>query len=584
MISDKLMIELACEYVYKIALLSKPHSSLLKELYKMYPDIRIREIQDPYAKTNLTAICIEDINSKDVGVVFQGSTGIDNWKNDNLDIFLNKNVDQYDAALDYVESLIAQGLHVTYLSGNSLGGGCAQYVGLRMPHIRALCINASPLTKDALMDSSNIINLRVNADPLYRAIELDPERDTREYAGHIFVVAESLYGSYDYFNTIELAHRGAIVFPTSYLNHQHHVKTLRELKHKVDYDEYMKYYQLTKAPNLGQFLSFDLMTNSLNKSANYDLSILARNFSIRTKEIDMTINKYLLKNLSLAQKHPFLYINSQVNNELRNILRFSLLQITKVDDSLYNNIYYVIEKSSSYFYKGIVKNVRKQIDSFTNHDLKLDLAKANHDLKVNREAIHVINERLGDINETLLNLNFTIPTHFFKARRKIAFQQVNTPWVIDYQKDLFEVIDKELRNQISNNKFFVSSIEKLFRSALKAEKLKLKLMPKSSKYVEVDDIDFILENYNISNMLSKAIKVFKPDLYELLLSESYFYKYRFNITLVNEQYEQLLITLENLANYIDAANFIYRDKRIKSLIEETRQYVKDIMAFNYRNI
>lgn len=584
MINDKLMIELACEYVYKIDLLSKPHGSLINELYKIYPDIRIREIQNPYAKTNLTAICIEDVNSKDVGVVFQGSTSINNWKNDNLDIFLNKNVDQYEAALAYVESLIKDGLHVTYLSGNSLGGGCAQYVGLRMPHIRALCINASPLTKDALMDSSNIINLRVNADPLYRAIELDPERNLNGYAGQIFVVAESLYGSYDYFNTIELAHRGSIVFPKTFLSHKYHVKTLRELKHKVDHDEYMKYYQLTKAPNLGQFLSFDLTTNNLNKGATYDLPTLARNFSIRTKEIDMTINKYLLKNLSLSQKYPFLNINGKVNNELRNILRYSLLQITKSDDGLYNNIYFIIEKSSTYFYKGIVKNLQKQIDSFANEDVKRDLAKANHDLKVNREAIQAINERLQDISDTLPNLSFKLPTNFFKARPKIAFQQVNTPWLIDYQRDLFEVIDQELRNQISNNKFFVNSIEKLFRSALKAEKLKLKLMPKSSKYVEIDDIDFILENYNISNMLSKAIKVFKPDLYELLLSESFFYKYRFNITLVNEEYEQLLISLENLANYIKAADFKYRDKRINSLIEETRQYVKDIMEFNYRNI
>lgn len=584
MISDKLMIELACYYVYRIDLLLNPKSSLLRKLYKKYPGIKIKEIQQPYENTNLTAICIEDVHSKDVGIVFQGSTNIGNWKNDNLDIFLNKNVDQYQAALDYVKALLAQDHRITHVSGNSLGGGAAQYVGLRFPHIRALAINASPLTKNALIDSSNIVNIRINADPLYRAVMLDDENYPSGYAGQIFVVSESLYGSYDYYNTIELAHRGSVIFPEAFLAHKYHIKTLSELKKHVSHDEYMKYYQLTKAPNLAQFLSFDLTTNDLTNTSQYDLKTLTHNFAIRIKEVDLSINKYLLKNLELSQRFAFLNINAKLNNELRNILKFSLLQITKKDESLYNNIYFIIEKSSTYFYKGIVKNLQKKVNKLDHDDVQADHDKVDYDLQVNKEASAEINRRLNDIKESLQHLNSNRPSNFFKARHAIVFEYQSKPWRNNYQTHLFDAIDTELRNEISNNKFFVGSIERMFRTALQAEKLKLKLMPKSNKYMKTDDIDFILKNYNISQMLGKAIDVFKEDLYEMLLSESYFYKYFFNIRLVNEQYEQLLITLENLASYIAQADFKYRDKRINSLMAETITYIKAVINFNYRNL
>jgi hypothetical protein len=584
MLSDKLMIEFACDFVYQIDLLLHPRSNLLAKIYKKYPGIKIKEIQNPYADTNLTAVCIEDVNSKDVGVIFQGSTSINNWKSDNLDIFLNKNVDQYDAALDYITSLVDQNIHVTHISGNSLGGGCAQYVGLRFPHIRALCVNAAPLTKDALLDSSNIINIRVKADPLYRAIMLDLERYRNSYAGQIFVVAQSLYGSYDYYNTIELAHRGSIIFPITFLANKYHIKTLPELKKHVDRDEYMQYYQLTKAPNLAQFLSFDLITNNLTDTSEYDLSVLEHNFNIRSDEIILSIDKYFLKNLELARRFDFLKINNKLNNELRNILRYSLLQITKKDEGLYNNIYFVIEKSSNYFYRSMVKNLQKQVASFDKQTIAQDFKKVNADLKINQEAISHINERLDDIKASLRNLNHQVPTNFFKTRHHLSFKHTPTKWHNDYKTELFEVIDQELRDGISNNKFLIGSIEGIFKSALQAQKLIIKLMPKTSKHVKTDDIDFILHHYNVAKLLSKAMEVFKDDFYELLLSESYFYKYVFNIRLVNEQYEQVLITLENLANYVEQAHFKYRDKRINSLIEETRTYIKALMAFNYHNI
>lgn len=586
MLNDKFVIEASCNYVYRISELKRQNSSLNKYLKDHYPTIEIVEIVENYLKTNLTVITFKDINSQELAIIFQGSTDINDWKNDNLHNFLNKNVESYQFALKYFQSLANKGHHIVYVGGNSLGGGCAQFVGLSYPLVKALCINSAPLQKITSKDTSNIYHIRVNADFLYRILMLDQDRYENGYAGSIIPVNRSLYGQYHYYNSTELAHRGSIIFPYSYLYNKYNVKTMDELKMKADSKTYLEYAQLRKAPTLAQFLSFDLITNNLNDQAEqFNLDEIQDNFAIRIKEINKSIISYHLRNLEIKLGAPFIEINDSINKELKNIIKHSLLSITKQDQTLYENIYFVIEKSTDYFFSNIHKkltNINQNIDP---NLLTNDYKKITRDLEINKQAANEIIDNLILINDSLYSFDkFEFKKLTYKYQLK-EFNHYPTNFSYNYQELVYDRIDDAIKENISNNKLFIEQLENIIFLAFKAAKITLQL-PSVAKnsIIQSDDIDYILKNYHLSDIFENVMELFKKDIYDTILGNSMLYIYQTNILCINEQLEQLLLTIENLESYLELVDNKLNKKLITNLIITTKKQINDLKIFNEKSL
>lgn len=586
MLNDKFVIEASCNYVYRINELKRENSSLNKYLKDHYPSIEIIDISVNYKESNLTAITFKDFNSLDVAIIYQGSTNISDWKNDNLNNFLNKNVDSYEMALDYYKMIAQQNNRVVYFGGNSLGGGCAQYVGLENPHIKALCINAAPLTSIQSKDSKNIYNIRVSSDVLYRIVMLDKDRFENGYAGSIIQVNRSLYGEHDYYNCVELAHRGSILFPYSYLYHRYNVKSMKELKDKVDEKTYIEYKQLRNAPSLAQFLSFDLITNNLNEHAlQFDLDEVQHNFSVRIKEIGKSLLSYHLKNLEIKVGAPFIEINNTINKELKNIIQYSLLSLTKQNETLYQNIYYVIEKSTDYFYSNITKNLDDIALEIDPSIVTKDYEKILKDLEINKQSVNDIIDNLILINDSLYTFDrFDIKKLMYPAKLK-EFEHQPIKYSYDYEKLLYNRIDDSINENITNNRLFVEQLENFIFLAFKAKQITLNIPNIEKKsLLKSNDIDYILENYHLQDIFEEVMFLFKEDIYETILANSMLYIYQTNIYCVNEQLDQLLVTINNLEYYLEQVPNKYNKRLINKLIAHTKDHIIDLISYNKKSL
>lgn len=580
MFNDKFIIEASCNYVYRLNDLVNKKSTLSKYLKSHYPDYEIIEIISSYNDTNLGVLTFQDKLSKDVAVIFQGSTNIQDWKQDNLFNFLGKDVPQYEAALNYTTRLVNKGYRISYVSGNSLGGGAAQYVGQKYQHIRTLCVNASPLThKDSLLADNNIIHIRVNSEFLYRFVMLAKHRFQEGYAGSVYLVNRSLYGNYHYYSDSELAHRGDISFPYNYFYKTYKVNSLEELKEKVDEKKYQKIMLLFEAPSLSKFMSFDLISNNINQKAEYNLDELQHNFGIRIKEINQSIIKFQLANIKQYVGEQFIKIDKSVNNNLKDILKYSLFQINSKskDALLYDNIYFIIEKSADYFYKLVTSSIDDICEHLNPSNIADDYQTLVDLNSIEEKLANDLIDNLISINNDLYDLNHFSIKEIINRPNIIEFKEEAIPLKEDYHAKIILPIDQSLTQNIVNNKSFIKQLSNIYHATLNAGHLTLSVF--SIDEVKPKDLEHFM-HVDIQEKLTKALTIYREDIYNTILHSGLLYETAANLRVVNEQLEQLKITLNNLLDYLVVAKMSTKQKRLEKNINDTLEYIDKYIEFN----
>ncbi|WP_423363359.1 hypothetical protein [Mycoplasma sp. P36-A1] len=590
MLNDKLIIELSVNHIYHIDELKDTSSSRYVQLMKDYQDIKIVDIQQPFIGSSLNTITIQDTKSKDTAIIYEGFDSMSDWRNDNLNSFLNKSEMVYDVALKYFEYIERKGYRIAYIGGSSLGGGCAQFVSTNYPHVRAICINASPLNKMSVIDSNNIIHLRVDADVMYRAIALDSERYENGYVGNIIKINRSLYGSYDQFNHLELAVRGSISLPKNYLYNNYRVDNLTDLKNVVMPSTYDYFNIISKAPTLSSYISFDLLSNNLLEQdptpPKFNFDDVQDNFSSKVKEIQSSFNSYLVPLMKLKQHNEFIEFNNALSPDLKGIVKYALLSITKQDSHLYDNIHYVIEKSADYIYKRIttkLDGITKDIDP---QYLVVDQQKMNKDVEINVKAINNIIDALIKINNELFDYERFKFKNIFKVKNNLEFKTLPTPWAIEYKSQLFDKIDDAIKSGIVTNRLFIEQIEKLVFNAIKNQSISLK-MPFSyqSQGSLKADLEYITSRYDLANSIEDAVDIFINDIHEIVLGESSFYNYLISIKTINQQLEYVLISLDNLLEYLALLEISANNKKhLEGLVTNTKNYINDLLYYNSKSL
>lgn len=583
MFNDKFIIEASTNYVYRLAELERKDSTLSRYLYRHYPSLKIIKIDSDYKGSNLGLLCFQDTDSKDVAIIFQGSSDFTDWSVDNVKIFFNRDTPQYNYALDFVKDMVEKNYHITYIGGNSLGGGAAQHVGRHFPLIRCICVNAAPLT-DEVIDNvesyTNIINVRDSSDRLYRTVMLDPQRYKNGYLGQTYVVNRSLYGDNKYYQSVELAHRGSILFPYTYIYKQYKVNSLAELKDSIDEVHFKKIMQLFESVSIAKFMSFDLVTSNINIKGKYDLDELQHNYGIRIKEINRSIIKYDLTNLQLDIGQDFIKINTGVNNKLKQILKYSLLKIADKQQKLYDSIYFVIEKSSDYFYKRITDSIIENISHLNTEDIAQDYRTIVDNIKIQKDIATGLIDNMITINNELYDLNdFSLKEFISKPVLK-KFDYEFTPLTQNYYQLIYLPIEKSINDNILENKSFIKQVAAFINAALKAGELTLNLVSLGIETpIEGKDIKNI-SNLNIQELIKRGLELFKEDIISTILSDSFLFNFQDTLRTINEQLEQLLITHNNLLEYLEMSKQTNKTRRLERLIQENIEYINQYVKYN----
>jgi uncharacterized protein (UPF0276 family) len=103
---------------------------------------------------------------------------------------------------------------------------------------------------------------------------------------------------------------------------------------------------------------------------------------------------------------------------------------------------------------------------------------------------------------------------------------------------------------------------------------------RNQRILDPNDLDYLKNKYTLHHLVDGINKYFKQDIYELLLSNSLLYIYQSNIRLINEQLEQVKISLDNLLYYLNKDKYRLKKKGIIKLINDTTTYIDDLIAFN----
>lgn len=584
MFNDKFIIEASTNYVYRLGELERKDSTLSKYLRKHFPDFKIIKMDSDYRGSHLGLLCFQDIKSKDVAIIFQGSSDLNDWTVDNVKIFFNRDTPQYNYALMFTREMIDENYHITYIAGNSLGGGSAQHVGRFFPLIRCLCINAAPLTEELVENPEsfkNIINIRVSSDRLYRTVKLDPQRFQYGYLGQTYVVNRSLYGDNDFYKNVELAHRGSIVFPYAYIYKRYKVNSLAELKQEVDPIKFKRIMQLFEAAPLAKFMSFDLVSSNIDSLAPYDLDELQHNFGIRIKEINQSILKYSIANLKLDIGQDFIKINSGVNNnKLKEILKYSLLKLANKKQKLYDSIYFVIEKSSDYFYKRITDSLTEVVNHLNSEDVAKDYQTITNNIQIQNNIASDLIDNMIVINNELYDLNdFSLKELINRPSLK-TFDYELVPLSQNYYQLIYLPIEKSLNDNILENKSFIKQVAAFINAALKTGEITLNVMSLGIETpIAGKDIKYIT-NLNIQDMIKDWLELFKEDIISTILSDSFLFNFQDTLRVINEQLEQLLITHHNLLTYLQMAKQTNKTKRLERLVTENIEFISQYVKYN----
>ncbi|MDR3215204.1 MAG: hypothetical protein LBT75_02880 [Bacilli bacterium] len=556
--NDKIIIDIATSFIYQLEQLKNKDSLIAQAFKEKYFYLDIIEIINTYTNSNLACLSIKDKKSDDVAIIFQGSNNLNDWRYDNLNNLLNKPVNQYLDALLYVQNLQKK-YRITYAAGNSLGGGCAQYVGLYQSNIRCLAINASPLTNLVYQEASNIINIRINSDPLSRLVLIDQKRYQYGYLGHLLIIKRSNYGFYDFYNHLALSHRGAIIENDYKLNNS---------------SQYIKLHT-KKALSLAEYLSYDLCSNNLFRTYYFNYQNILYNYNKMLENYDEYVFEYCLTNIKDNIKTDMIELNKSFNPQFKEFLKKDLLDIELKDELTYKGIYLIIDLFTKLIYQTCLPPLNKRIKGLDYYE-DLEIIKSNiicweDNLGKIKEMLNIIHQKLKKYNRLSWQLNY----------QDIAYLKVDLnnlkSFHHNYQSLLYDNIDEALLEAISNNKNFITYFSKFIKNLLLAYKLQINIPFFNNKQINKNDIDYLLNHYRIQDIIEKTIYIFHKDIDELLLSNSLIYLYDSNITLIKEYLIQIKESLINLDYHLAITPFHINKISLQKMLRHTNKEISKLI-------
>ncbi|MGL4383567.1 MAG: hypothetical protein ACRCTA_07615, partial [Bacilli bacterium] len=403
--------------------------------------------------------------------------------------------------------------------------------------------------------------------------------------GIIHLVNRSLYGSYYYYHHTELAHRGSVIYPGKVFLDKFQVKNESELEFKMGEFNYLNLLQLKKALRIANYIPFDLNTNNLTSNKQtINLEYIQDNYKTYHQNMLNNINQYHLENIKIALDNELIVLNSNINSDLKVIIKNSLLNITKQEEQLYYNIYYIVEKACNYFYKQIIEELNTKLLELSDSYNQSDFDKVKDDLKYNKEMLILFNNRYESIMKEINNTTqFKLNNYFNFKDKTIKPLKPEAVFSKDYHYQIFTTINYNLDKHLVNNKGFIKQVDSFINKALTASKVSLHV-PFLNKHIgsTTKDIDFIKEHYNFNEIIANAVEVFNEDFYEAIIGDSLIYVYYSNMRCINEHLMQYLEVLDNLSFYL---NEVYpKKKHLLNLILLTKDDVNELIKYNHNNI
>lgn len=546
MLNDKIMIDIASNQIYYF-------ESIIPTIKKDYPFIKVVDIQISYNESHLSLITIQDTKSKQVGVVFLGSHDAHCWSHDNLNNFLDKSVNQYNEALNYVNKM-SELYTITHLSGNSLGGGCAMFVGLHHPNMRALCVNASPVDPIPDYKPDNIIHIRTNSDLLSRLMVINKLKQNHGYPGVMHVVDRSLFGAYNFLETMTLSHRGSI----TYENNNYSESCLNALP-------------------IAKYMSFNLLTNNLD---NILVSFTTKqkihdSFKERIKDVEQGLKRhyigYLNENLSL----PLVSYTKKVNPELRVFLLESILDIDSTN-IVTNQVYKAVESLINIPLNKLANRLPKFDDLAYNDDYN----KIRSDINHNEQVIDRIIDISSNINEFLLK-----PRLFQSIEDDIddlIFDQT-LQFKYDYLT-LFNDVEKILYEEfVLSNKFIKPAIS-VIDFTIKVSNLKIIRPFYNNPIMDNDDLEYIKEKYDPHKSIPLIYDACKKDYLEMFLNQSLVYQHQVYLNTINELLELYLTDLNQIRIFNKKFYLRIHRHKINSSLDELELLINRLIEYNKKCI
>lgn len=546
MLNDKIMIDIASNQIYYF-------ESIIPTIKKDYPFIKVVDIQISYNESHLSLITIQDTKSKQVGVVFLGSHDAHCWSHDNLNNFLDKSVNQYNEALNYVNKM-SELYTITHLSGNSLGGGCAMFVGLHHPNMRALCVNASPVDPIPDYKPDNIIHIRTNSDLLSRLMVINKLKQNHGYPGVMHVVDRSLFGAYNFLETMTLSHRGSI----TYENNNYSESCLNALP-------------------IAKYMSFNLLTNNLD---NILVSFTTKqkihdSFKERIKDVEQGLKRhyigYLNENLSL----PLVSYTKKVNPELRVFLLESILDIDSTN-IVTNQVYKAVESLINIPLNKLASRLPKFDDLAYNEDYN----KIRSDINHNEQVIDRIIDISSNINEFLLK-----PRLFQSIEDDIddlIFDQT-LQFKYDYLT-LFNDVEKILYEEfVLSNKFIKPAIS-VIDFTIKVSNLKIIRPFYNNPIMDNDDLEYIKEKYDPHKSIPLIYDACKKDYLEMFLNQSLVYQHQVYLNTINELLELYLTDLNQIRIFNKKFYLRIHRHKINSSLDELELLINRLIEYNKKCI
>ena len=545
-----MIIDLATTYVYQLTELKNKNSSLARKFKKNYPHFKILDLRGADQTSNFGCLSVLAEETNEVAIIFQGSNNINDWRSDNFNNLLNKPIKQYEEALSYTQEMKAR-YQISYCAGNSLGGGCAQYVGTKFHDIRCLCINAAPLLQSQYDSCANIFNLRINADPLYRFIKFDQERFAQGYSGNIITIKRSCFGLYDYFNHIVIAHAGAIYSDVRVVKKHSRTSNLNTLNNIY----------------LDDYLAFDLTTYNLlgEKTNNFDLEKIKVNFKQFLTNYHQYVDTYLFKNITDNFEKKFINYNKVLSREFKYLIKKDLLKITLKDELTYRGIYFIIDGFTRFIYHACLPQLKDALKDF---DFKPEVAIIKENTKIYHHNFKQLGLMLTAINDQLLKYHDFNPFSNKIMHLTTDIQDLK-PFIHDYQKLVYDNIKAALFNILDNNKTLIDRLAQFIKNVLLLRKTSENIPILKHHQLDSKDIDYLLRKYHVHDFLKNFTVYFYPDIEEMFLTNSLLYIYQSNILLAHEYLIQVKATLNNLLQSLNNAPFNLNKARLRKMITHT---------------
>jgi hypothetical protein len=112
------------------------------------------------SETGLDAFTVQNTITKDYTIVYVGTDpkSIEDIKTD-LKLLRDTPPAQLEKGLEYFDNMVGEYGPISSVSGNSLGGGVANYVAVERPEVKAVTLNPAPLPSGAVDPNATYDNM-----------------------------------------------------------------------------------------------------------------------------------------------------------------------------------------------------------------------------------------------------------------------------------------------------------------------------------------------------------------------------------------------------------------------------------------